>query len=228
MIEKIENTQEQYEFSTKLRDKNIKFRKWKVKDKKKVQANKGNNIPIKQALVYDCLEDKKIGFNDDEYRYMLIKIREKSIGEDIDYVFTCSACEEDFDYTAHLPDVIKEKYKPYGDIKVNNHIFTMGWIQNREIYDQAISSVETYEELFFVDFIFHVKSYNDSEGYSFEDLYNIIDNFDVDVYEEIFTQWEKMSFKLNTINDVTCPHCGVKNVFEFDLLPGFFPKSWDI
>ena len=54
-----------YDFSADLMGKKIKFRKWKVKDKKKFFENPNNVLKTKEALVYDCLEDKNIALSDD-------------------------------------------------------------------------------------------------------------------------------------------------------------------
>jgi hypothetical protein len=219
---------EVHNLTAKIRDKNIKYRKWKVKDKKKFIKNINDPVLIKESLVFDCIEDKKIGLSDDEYKYMLIKIRESSIPNPIKFTFTCDKCYKDFDYNANLNDIMCTTFKHYTDIVFKDHIFTMGEIQNREFYESAIATVPDNEEKYLVDFILHIKAYNDNNGFEFEEINEVVNNLDVDIFEEIFKKWEDMRFKIDNIHDVECLHCQNEMKFEFDDLPGFFPDSWDL
>jgi len=217
-----------YNLTTKIRDKNIKYRKWKVKDKKKFITNLKNQVLIKEALVFDCIEDKKIGLSDDEYKYILVKIRESSISDSVKFTFICDECLGDFEYIADLNKIMSTDFEPYGDIVFKDHIFTMGEILNRDFYESAISIVPQNEEKYLVDFILHIKAYNDNDAFNFEEINNIVNDLDVDAFEEIFKKWESMRFKMCNVHDVECEHCQNIMKFEFDDLPGFFPDSWDL
>ena len=217
-----------YTFTFTLRDKKVNFRKWKVKDKKKFMENKRNTMLTKEALVYDCIEDKRIALSEEEYKYVLMKIREESVQEKVSYLFTCSACAEDFLYQADLNEIMKPEFKKYTDIVYKNHIFTISSIKNKEFYEEAMRSTTVTEERMLIDFILHVNAYNDNDGLSFSDINDIIINLDIDAFENIFKQWEEMRFKVNNVHAVKCPNCGVTEDYEFDDLPGFFPDSWNI
>jgi len=217
-----------YDFSTEIRNKNVKYRKWKVKDKKKFLNNRKDKHLIREALVFDCIEDKKLALSDEEYKFMLTQIRNVSVSDPISYTFVCNYCEKDFNFDLDLENNLRPVFKEYGDIISGDHIFTMNSIRSREHYEQIILNSENDDEKIIVDFILHVKSYNDSDGLSFEDLNQIIDNLDVNDFDSIFKQWEDMRFKLNNVSDVECPHCNNVESFEFDSLPGFFPESWNI
>lgn len=218
---------EQYEFSTKLRNIDIKYRKWKVKDKKKFLNAGDNKQEMREALVYDCLEDKKIALSEEEFKYLMIKIRETSLEDKVQYVFNCSNCAQPFEFTADLNKIMTGDYKPYDEIVVKNHIFKMGELKNREFYEQALAIADSHDEKLLLDFILHVEAYNDNDGYTFTQLNEIINNLDADIFEKIFLMWEDMKFKLNNIYEVQCPHCNFTEYYEFDDMPGFFPASWD-
>lgn len=218
---------ETYDYSVKLMDKTIKFRKWKVKDKTKFLNNTNDKKLIKEALVYDCLEDKKIALSEDEYNFMLIHIRETSLSDKVTYIFNCDSCGVDFEYEANLKEIITPEFKPYGDIISGKHIFTMGKIRNRDFYQDMMIAADGDEAKYLIDFISHIHAYNDQDGLTFEQLNNVINELDVDIFEKIFYQWENMRFKTNNTHDVACDNCGHKTLYEFDDLPGFFPTSWE-
>ncbi len=218
--------EEKYEYSAKIRDTEVKYRKWKVKDKKKFM-NSEDKRDLRDALVYDCLEDKTITLSEDEYKYILMKIRETSLEDKVHYTFKCVKCEQLYDFDADLNTIMSGEFLPYGDIIYKDHIFTMSSLKNREFYEGAIDAADSKDEKYLIDFILHINAYNDNDGYSFQQLNEIMNELDADVFEKIIVKWEEMRFKLNNIYEVQCPHCNNVELFEFDDLPGFFPESWD-
>lgn len=217
----------EYSFSTKLRDKVVKYRKWKVKDKKKYMSS-DDPIILKEALVFDCIEDKNIALDAEEYKYMLMKIRNVSIKNEIKYDFTCSHCSNEFEYTADIEEIMTPEFKDYDDIISGKHIFTLTHVRNRQFYENSILGVNSEEEKVMVDFIMHVKSYNDNDGLNFDELNEIINELDIEDFEAIFKEWENMKFYVNNIHDVECPKCAESDTYEFDDLPNFFPESWKL
>jgi len=216
----------EHNFNAMIKDRIVKYRKWKVKDRKKFIENKKDPIIIKEALVYDCLDDKNIALSEDEYKYVLFLIRDKSIQEKITYVFECTECEHQHEYSIDLEEVMKSEYKSTKEIQQNGHIFTMSNIKNRNFYETTMNSVHD-EEKYIVDFILHVGTYND-EPKTFEQMFDIINNMNVDDFEVIFKTWEDIRFKVNNEHNVICPKCNNSDLYEFDDLPGFFPDSWNV
>ena len=221
-------TKEEYKERVKLHNKLIKFRKWKVKDKNKFIANKDDLILGKEALVYDCLENKNLALSEEEYKFMLIQIREKSLSKKIQFTFKCGVCSTEFDYTANLTEIIKPTFEKYGTLESDSVVFQMQRVPNRVFYSEVINSCESDSETFIADFILHVKSYNGNDALSFNDINEIINEMDIELFEDIFKQWEQMRFKTSNISDVKCSTCGSVETYEFDDLPGFFPESWNI
>jgi len=205
--------------------KQVKFRKWKVKDKNKIILANGDRNIIKNGLVYDCLE-KNMVLDEEEYKYMLFQIRNISLHNPIEYNFKCSACKTQFNYILNLDDC-KPRFEKYGIIKSNNHEFIMQRIKNQEIYDESMSQSDDVTKPL-LDFIFHCTSYNGNDALSFEELNNIINDLDVEDFEEIMDKWNKMRFRVDNVLDVECPHCNNSELYEFDAMPGFFPPSWEI
>jgi DNA-directed RNA polymerase subunit RPC12/RpoP len=218
---------EEYNFKTDVRGKEVKFRKWKVKDKKKFVSNSKDPRVVKDALVYDCIEDKNLALSEEEYKYLLFKIRETSLTSKVEFLFTCKDCNTEFDFVANLDEIMQPTFKEYGSIEVNGKIFEMGNIRNRDFYEQLITSNAEASEKLLADFILHIKSFDDNTGFTFDQMVEKIDDLDVEDFEKVFEKWEEMRFKVDNTYPVKCPNCGSEELYEFDALPGFFPESWE-
>lgn len=218
----------EYKLRLKIKNKTLQFRKWRVKDKNKFLKNLDDVKLIKEALVYDCLENKTIALSEEEYKYLLLLIRAESLGTEFGYEFSCAECTKDYSYKVNINNIQKPVFKPYSEISVQNHSFKMQDIRNRSFYDNAIVDSNDEKEKYLIDFILHVGAYNNNDGITFSDINNIINELEINIFEEIISQWDIMKFKIDTEHEVNCPHCSAKQIYEFDTLPEFFPESWDI
>ena len=104
----------------------------------------------------------------------------------------------------------------------------MSPIKNQDFYDKMIIATDIVEEKYLVDFILHIKTYNDDDTLTFDTILDEINELEVDVAEEVFKQWEEMRFKTTNVETIICPECGFSEKYEFDALPDFFPKSWNM
>lgn len=217
----------EFPFTLKIRDKEINYRKWKVKDKKKFITALENNDGISaEAVVYDCLENPNIPLTEEEYRWVIMNIRAKSIGETLKFDIGCDECGQYFEYNESIFDAQVPQFKAFGTIRSGSVSLKMGEIPNKEYYDDAIRQCNNSEEKFFIDFLFHVKEMNGSDAFSFDTLYNFVNNLDIDVGEDLFQQWNDMKLTFNNVHDVECPSCKHQQPIRFDELFGFFPDSW--
>jgi len=216
-----------YPLTANLKNKKIHFRKWKVKDKKEILKNKDNPEKLKTALVYNCLKDKNIVLTKEEYKYLLLQIRFASLKENIVYNFECKNCKSEFEYIANIDEIAKPKFSKENLITVGEHTFEMQRIQNREFYENSLLNVSE-AEADLIEFIFSIKSYNSDDVFGFEELNEIINDLDIDIFSEIFSEWNRIKFRIDNVHSVKCPKCSHKTEYEFDYLPGFFPESWDI
>lgn len=218
-----------YNYSITIRDKEVKFRKWKVKDKNKFLSNileePDNNI-IMNALVYDCLEDDNIALSLEEYKYVLSTIRKESISDDIEYEFTCPKCNHEYTYNTKISEIMRMKAQKYGKISCKDVSFKMGEIKNKKLYLEAINIVEDNREKEIIDFLFHVEELNGSDAFTFDYLYDFIEELDLDIAMDIFKQWNEMKFSIDDVNVVRCPECSYEEEFKFNFIPNFFPESW--
>lgn len=220
-----------YDYSCKVRGKEIRFRKWKVKDRKKFIALLKDIENIKDSnasdvLVYDCLELPNTILSPDEFRYVLTQIRKESISETIDFKLLCSNCEEVFNINLDLDYLIKPEFSSYTNIKVQGYDIEICDVVNKEYYDKSVKATTTADELYMVDFLYHIKSVNGDKSFTFVELEEYFEDINTDEIDSIFDQWDKMKFIINDVNDVTCPNCSNVEKYIFDDLPGFFPNKW--
>jgi hypothetical protein len=216
-----------YKYSVKIRDKEIKFRKWKVKDRKLFTASiKSKDAEKTAELVYNCLEDKSLPLTAEEFKYLMVRIRSTSLGDDITFDLECNECEGAYEYITTYTDLLIPNFKKYGVITAGDVSFKMGEIANKEFYDDAIKQCEFDEEKFFIDFMYHVKELNGSDAFKFDTLYEFVNEMDLDIGESIFKQWNEMRFTLDDKHTLECPHCKNVELLKFDVLPKFFPDDW--
>lgn len=217
-----------------LRDKEIKFRKWKGKDRKAFikslkniqETQEIDEKATAEILVYNCLEDKNIVLTSEEFRYVIAQIRIASIGSTLDFNFECSECELDFNTSLELNDLVKPVFEPIQDIVVGDITIKLGNIRNKEYYDKAISDCKSDDEIYITDFIYRVHAINGNDTMTPQVLMDYFDNLDTDVLDSILDKWDTMKFKIDDIKVVKCSHCDFEEEYMFDDLTGFFPKSW--
>lgn len=205
-------------FTVKINNKEVKFRKWKLKDKLKLEKAKSQK-DIRDALVYDCLESKVI-LDDYEYQYILMQIRDKTLNTPLKYTLECPKCSKEFEYNANIQEVFKPKEADYTPIIVGDVKIELQSVMNQDFYNSKFLESETKE---LVDFILHIKSINGNMSMSFDEVLSYLNEMDLDVFEEIFKQWEEKRFNIIKTHDVSCPHCDHKFEVLFDTLPNFFP-----
>lgn len=205
-----------------LGDKKITIRKWKGKDKKNfINSLKKANIDqneIMQALVYSCVEEN-VTLSQDEFKYVLSRIRAVSLGEKISIEFYCDACGNVQAQEFNLKDVIRYTHKPLSEIAVGDLRIKLGEIRSREVYLQKIEEDPNY------DFLLRIEEINGDDAFTLEDLEKKFDDLDLDVLTEVMAKFNESRFKIDDINVVKCK-CGKEQTYQFDELPGFLPESW--
>ena len=215
-----------YPFNINVGNKEIFFRKWKVKDRKKYIHGLKNDVlvDVQDALVYDCLENKDLNLDFDEYEYVLTRIRIATFGKNIEVELNCDKCNSKFSYSID----IEKSHKPSfisNSVKTSELEFELDQIKDRKTFIDKYLDCLTLEEGMYLEFISRIRTINGNEVTD-EEIEDIMDELDADEAEEIFSQYSKNKFKLDKINTIVCPNCGAEELYEFDDLPGFFPTSW--
>ena len=217
----------EYKYHFTLNGKELYFRKWRVKDRIALENAEGQSA-VRQVLVYNCLEAKDIVLDDYEYQYVLIKLREASVGDGIDYEFICSHCNEKFTYKSKISDTMEPIHATYEPIVIEGYRIELGEVLNRKAYEKVIFGIKDITERKIADFVMHIRAINGNVKLGFKDLMAIITELDVDTFQDIWNQWSQVHFRINRIHKVECPHCRGLMMMEFDDLPGFFPEKWNM
>lgn len=205
-------------------DKLLTISKWKGKTKKEFikeiskSKDEYSDSRIQDILVYSCIEENVV-LTEDEFRFVLSRIRAFSLGEEINIEFYCPKCEETFEKTYNISDIIKSEYKELKTINVQGIKIQLTNIKNKEFFYKKIQEDNIYE------FLLKIESFNDDDTLTLEQLEEKLEELDIDVLENILEIYEDHKFKINDLNEVQC-ECGNKMLFEFDELPGFFPENW--
>lgn len=215
----------EYKCMFTLNGKEIWFRKWRVKDRIALERAEGQSA-VRQTLVYNCLEDKDLVLDDYEYQYVLIKIRQASVGDTIKYNFVCSKCNTPFEYESSIDKTMEPIDANYNPIEVEGYRIELGPVINRKAYEDVIFGIEDITERKIADMVMHFRAINGNMKLGYKDTMAIITEMDVDVFQDIWNQWDQCHFRLNRIHPVNCPECNKEMLIEFDDLPGFFPEKW--
>jgi len=207
-----------------LGNKKLNIRGWKGKDKKaflsSIKAEALDEKRVMESIVYECIEEKNVVLSIEEFKYVLVKIRAISLGEEIKINFYCRKCSELFEKTFLLKDIIKYSYKDLKEIKAPGVVIKLDEIKNKEIYIQKLKEDDLY------DLLLRVKSFNGDDTFTLDELMDKFDDLDLSVLSNIIEQYEAAKFKVLDVNAVTCPSCQDVINYEFDELPEFFPSSW--
>lgn len=221
------NEHGEYNNSFILNGREIYFRKWKVKDRIALEKAESQS-DVRQNLVYNCIEDKTIVFDDYEYQYVLIKLRQASIGDEITYHFSCEHCQTPFEYVSSLEETMEPIMANYAPIEVPGYKIEVGPVHNRKAYEKELFSISDISTRKIADFAMHIIAINGNRKYGFRDIMDILVELDVDTFQNIWNAWNQMHFRLNRVHRIECPHCNSSMLVTFDDLPGFFPEKWNM
>lgn len=225
-IDTLENNDPLFKYKIIIRDKTIEFRKWKVKDRKSLMSA-NNDVERRKALVYNCIKDQNIALDNEEFNFVLEKIRSVSVKDKLNYTLTCDECGKDFNLSVDIEDLIDCSFSDFEPLVYNDLIIEIQDIKNRDFYENTIVTVTDEQERFLYDLALHIKSINGNSSMSFQSVIDFLQDLDLDVYSSIYEQFNKIRFRCINLQSVECPHCHGETVFNFNDFPGFFPKSWE-
>lgn len=214
----------------------IKYRKWKVKDKKYLDKSK-TMTDMKYALVYNCLENNPVVDNE-EFNFLLHKIRYDSVHKPLINNFSCPNCGHIHRLEIRLENIVKSSG---GDYELNGKItisdgdkdinVEFGSPLNQEIYDEFMYLDDLSDfQMFMTDMVLHIKKIDDLEINDRDGLIEVIkliDDLDADVADNLVEEWNKIRFKTVIDNDIECPECHNMSKYNFEDVPGFYPPSWN-
>lgn len=211
----------------------IQYRKWKVKDKLELDKVDSDvtldpvqkRIKKREIFVYNCLKDRAV-LDIEQYNYVLSLIREYSLHTPMEFTLECTSCKAQFLKSLSTPEIITFRDSNYRDITVKDLTFKMGNVTDSN-YDFDILNALSTSERFLADFAYHVQSVNGNTATP-TDTMEILYNLDVDDFQVLFDSYNDQKFVCCFGKAIKCPECENEDVYEFDNLTAFFPKSWNV
>lgn len=214
----------------------IQYRKWRVKDKKNLEASR-TLTDMKYALILNCIEHPNIhdiALDNEELNFVLHNIRRESVHKPLKHSFTCPECGHTYIKEIELDNIVNSiggEYKTTGNITVADHNIVFGNPISQELYNEFMSMIDAGEfQMFITDMILHIRKFDNITVTNKNDIINIvklIDEMDADIADDLVIKWDDIRYKVIIKNEVECPECGSKNKFNFEDLPGFYPSSWN-
>jgi len=225
---------EGYKYTSKIGDKEIKFRSWTAKDErtylkllenleKKGDEDEGlTDKMIYDTLILPCIEDKKIVLSTPEQKMLLIDIRIKSISEYLEDDYECPECNDITHIKVKIADIMKFKKSTYADIDVKDLKFSMGSITNNNDKER-LNMKGGIVDYIFKDFLLHIKKIvikdEVQDKFTLKDLERFIDGLPSKIFDEIFEKYQDMVDDLEIEYDFECPSCGHKEKIDYTVIP---------
>jgi len=208
----------------------VNIRKWKVRDRMMLRnalqeehdEEKISQLTFKH-LIEGCM-DKPYPLNRDELEYIFIEIRRNSIGNLIDFDLMCPHCNTQSHQLINLENLYTCDKGKLQDIEIRGLKIEFQPVQNVKAYNKQLQNTFMSE---MDDMIWHIKSINDNENFTYKQITEFFENLDTEMVDEILEEYRKGVFKITSrTQEFECPHCGKKTSKEFTDIPDLIPAEW--
>lgn len=217
---------------------NVKFRPFLVKEEKALliaQQSEDNNVLVDtlKNIIKSCIQEK-IDVNSlamFDLEYLLIQIRAKSIGEEVELIFGCDTCDDPKAKASVLFDLTEMKvvidpnhsnnlllFDDVGIVMKYPNIDSIKKFQNLDlddiehVFDLIIESIDY---IYSGDEIYHAKEQ------PAKDLSEFIENLTQEQFQKVKVFFETMP-KLRQDVMYTCPVCNVVHRKYIEGIESFF------
>jgi len=209
-------------------EKSVELAPWKARNKKEFiklfQNGKASDVTeeaVLDVLVYPNLVDAEdIFLSPDEIQYIMIKLKEISIGNEIKFSMTCDECEEPFDVDLTFDDMVHYRE---GDWNTEGEIITWRDVPKRSTV-KAIQDKFPDEKYSDLEFLLHVAKVNGVQPSSLAELMETYDDFPLKDTLKIADEYNSLKSELELYANTKCPHCSHEQEYSFDVIPGFFDE----
>jgi len=207
-------------------NKTVTITPWKSKTKKefiklfKRKEDKVNEQDIIDVLVIPYIQEKETYYSPDEIQYILIKLREISITDEINFSMDCDnkECGKNFDIETNLGNI--SSYQPN---KYPTELNNVTW-RDLPAKDSLTKMIKKYpdEPPRSISMILHIETINGELISSFQQLINIVDDLSMRDADDLERDYNLVSSKLDIKQNIKCTHCGFEKEYLFDIIPTFF------
>jgi len=215
-------------FETELNGKLIKYRPWKTKEEKEylVLSEIEDEMPLEKlynAMVLPCLENPEIELSSIEKEVLMVKIRQKSVGESIEFSYKC--VNEECNKVAESEIQIEDMYQ-YTPSLLDSVTFDEITVTFKKTIPDDTNEYNAKEQLF-MEFVNAVESITiDNEVYKDFTLAEIADYFDdmeaMD-FDKFYGYYHENKESILYYAEAECLFCGTLQNINIDQIPNFFP-----
>lgn len=208
-------------------NKEVTITPWKAKHKKqfiKLIESKGDNITgeeLANVLVRQNIDKPDIFLSPDEAQYLLIKIKEISISENVDFNMECDnpECNESFDVHLTLDKITHYTPSTYSKSELVN------WrdIPSQTVFAKVCAD-NPDENVTDVEMLLHIDAINGEPTIDFKTTLDIMDELDLKYASEIERNFMSVMPFLEMGTSIKCPHCSYEDEYQFDIIPNFFEE----
>ena len=225
---------ENYNYSVEINNKKIYFRPWNTLDEKNyllnISSRDDENVPIDDLwniLIIPCIKDKNIELTEIEKKYLMIKMREISIGDDIEIRYICNHdnCKTVNEINININDVLEYKNNNFQTIKYDEIEITFNEPKTQNLKNRLKEYEINTFNYNFINFLIHIESYkyNDIlyEHFSFEELKQFFESVPSKIYNKLYKEFTNMLGKISFNIETKCITCGNTNIIETENIPNF-------
>lgn len=223
------NDKPKYELTIPSSGKKVKYRPYLVKEEKvlyyALESNDPNQFLVAaQETLNSCFYDKLDRLTTFDLEYMFLKLRSKSVGENVNLSYTCQNCEKPMELNVDIDSVeCSSSGNVENVIKLNDDISVEMRYPSYENLDLSGESEDMGFALI-ANSLGYVITEEEKIDVSEES------NEQVRAFVESLTsgQFQKLTKYIETIpnlryeSEEVCPHCGHKNKIELQGLQSFF------
>ena len=210
-----------YTLTLPSNNKQIVFRPFLVKEFKILltlsQADEEEVIRVIKNLVKACTFDQidveKLPHFDIEFLFM--NLRSKSIGENVDVILTCEGCENKYEHTFSIENLVVNKTEGHtNNIRLNESVVLS---MKYPTFESVAKLLDSDEETAFnvvvncIDGIYSEDQYFEAKDQTKEELTEFVNCLTRDQFLEI-EKFFKTSPKILQRFESVCPNCNKTNV----------------
>ena len=216
----------------KVGSRTLEIKAWKTKEEKayliyKEQAELDEHS-VFDILLRPCIKDSdKYNFTSNEEIYIMTKIREISMGNDITLNFTCTECDKFQDREISLNDIVIYTPENYYNVKIDDYEFIFNKNDSPKFKERVLKAGSQVEQ----EFVALVMSITEIkikkvvyDTFTFDELYEFINDLDTNTFDKLYAEYAKMVDSLTMNYKINCLFCDTVNENSLERIPGFL---WD-
>lgn len=217
--------------------KEVKYRPFLVKDEKNLLLAQQSEIEMNMIdtlknVIKDCILSKDVDVEElpiFDLEYIFTQLRTKSVGENVELLFTCSneECKEQtkisfkIDPKLEIPEGHSCKIDLFDDVGVMMKYANVEML--KEISNLDLSNPDQIVKLIAksIDYIYDSESVYPTKEQTEEDLIKFVEGLPRTPTEKIRKFFETTP-KLNQLVEYDCPACGKHNEYSVEGIESFF------